>query len=135
MYTHEYKVRIRYADTDQMGYVYYGKYATFYEIGRVEAMRALGFSYKKLEEEGIMMPVLVNHSQYLQPALYDEVITIKTSIKSIPSVRIQFDYQIYNKAEVLIHEGYTQLVFIRQVSGKPCRVPSKIIELLSPYYK
>jgi len=117
-----------------MGFVYYGKYATFYEIGRVEAMRALGFSYKKLEEEGIMMPVLVNHSKYTLPAIYDELITIKTSIRSIPSVRIQFDYEIYNEANKLIHEGYTQLVFVRKVSGKPCRVPQQINDLLAPYF-
>ncbi len=134
MYSHEFTVRVRYADTDQMGYVYYGKYATFYEIGRVEAMRALGFSYRKLEEEGIMMPVLVNHSEYLHPARYDELLTIRTSINDLPTVRIRFDYTIENEQNECLHQGYTQLVFIRKESGKPCRVPQKIIELLSPYF-
>ncbi|UZR92259.1 acyl-CoA thioesterase [Chondrinema litorale] len=134
MYSSEYKVRIRYADTDQMGFVYYGNYPIFYEIGRVEAMRSLGFSYKKLEDNGIMMPVLESRSKYILPAKYDELITIKTTITSLPKVKIHFNYEIFNETNKLIHIGETTLAFIRKDSMRPCRVPSEIIDLLNPFY-
>ena len=134
MYTSEYKIRIRYADTDQMGFVYYGNYPIFYEIGRVEAMRALGFSYKKLEESGIMMPVLESHSKYLIPARYDEVINLKTTITSLPKVKIHFTYEIFNEQDKLIHTAETTLAFIKKSNLRPCRVPNEITELLAPYF-
>ncbi len=135
MYSHQYALRVRYADTDQMGYVYYGKYASFYEICRVEALRALGITYKQLEEEeGIMMPVLVNHSEYLLPARYDELLTLRTYIDELPTVRIHFRYELFNEAGVLLHKGYTQLVFVNKQSGRPCRVPAKIQTALAPYF-
>lgn len=134
MYTSEYKIRIRYADTDQMGFVYYGNYPVFYEIGRVEAMRDLGFSYKKLEESGIMMPVLESHSKYMMPAKYDEVISLKTTITSLPKVKIHFEYEIFNEQNKLIHTAETTLAFIKKSTMRPCRVPEEIIELLTPYF-
>jgi len=134
MYSHEYQVRIRYADTDQMGIVYYGNYARFYEIGRVEALRALNFRYKAMEEEGIMLPVLETRSKFLQPVHYDEVITIKTMVTELPSVRIKFDFEILNEQGKLIHEGHTTLVFVRTDNNRPCRAPQNLLALLQPFF-
>lgn len=135
MYQSETEVRVRYADTDQMGYVYYGNYAAFYEVGRVEALRDLGLTYKELENQGVMMPVLENHSQYVSPAVYDDKLTIKTTIKEKPSVRITFHYEIYNESDKLIHRGETLLVFVNMKSGRPCRMPAIMGDLLNPYFE
>lgn len=135
MYSHQYQVRIRYAETDQMGIVYYGNYATFYEIARVEALRALGFRYKSMEEAGIMLPVIENHSKFILPAYYDEVITIKTIIPKMPMVKAEFEFEIFNEANKLIHTGSTLLVFMKSDTRKPCRAPENLIQLLEPYFE
>ncbi len=134
MFTSEVQLRVRYADTDQMGYVYYGKYASFYEIARVEALRSIGVSYKSLEEQGIMMPVWENHSYYLQPAQFDEVLTIKVLVKEIPMAKMIFTYEIYNESFQLIHKGETVLVFMNKETRKIMRAPQMLIEILKPYF-
>lgn len=134
MYTHSTQVRVRYGETDQMGYVYYGNYAVYFEVARVEAMRNLGMSYKELEQSGIMMPVLEHTSRYLQPATYDDLLTIVVTIKELPAVRITFHYEIYNEADRLIHTGETQLVFLNAATMRPCRPPEAILALLRPYF-
>lgn len=134
MFQHETKIRVRYADTDQMGYVYYGNYARFYEIGRVESLRSLGLTYKELEESGVMMPVLENHSKFLAPALYDEELTVRTTIKQKPMVKVTFHYEIENEAGKLIHTGETLLVFVTMDSGRPCRMPEMMNAVLEPYF-
>lgn len=134
MYTSETQVRVRYAETDQMGYVYYGNYATYYEVGRVESIRRLGLSYKELEKEGVMMPVLENHSKFIYPGRYDELLTIRTTIKEMPGVRISFFYEIFNEDKRLIHEGQTILVFIKMDTGRPCKAPEKMQKLLEAYF-
>lgn len=131
----ETQVRVRYADTDQMGYVYYGNYATYYEIGRVESLRSLGLSYKMLEAQGVMMPVLENYSNYHAPARYDDLLTIKTCIKEKPGVRIRFYYKIYNEDKKLINSGETLLVFVKMENGKPCMIPEIMDDLLKPYFQ
>ncbi|UII33247.1 acyl-CoA thioesterase [Fulvivirga ulvae] len=128
------QVRVRYAETDQMGYVYYGNYATYFEVARVESLRSLGLSYKELEDQGVMMPVLENKSKYLAPAKYDELLTIKTTIKKKPAVRIQFDYEIYNESDKLIHIGETVLVFVDMKTGMPCLQPEMMAKLLNPFF-
>ncbi len=127
MFSFDTSIRVRYAHTDQMGCVYYGNYPSFYEIGRVEMLRALGHNYKDMKASGIMMPVLESHSKYILPARYDELLTIRTTISKIPLVKMQFTYQIFNQSKQLIHEGETILVFINQKSNKPCRAPQSII--------
>ncbi len=134
MYQHQIQIRVRYAETDQMGYVYYGNYASYYEVGRVEAFRNLGFSYKKLEESGIMMPVLENYSKFINAAKYDDLLTITVSIPQMPTARITFNYDITNEAGALIHEGRTSLAFVNMSSGRPCRAPEKMLSLLQPYF-
>lgn len=134
MYTHNTQMRIRYSETDKMGYCYYGNYAAFFEIGRVETLRSLGVSYKELEDKGIMLPVLSYEVKFIKPAFYDDLITIKTIIQKIPAARIDFDYEIYNENNVLLTTAHTSLVFIQSNSMKPCPAPSEIIEKLKAFF-
>ena len=117
-----------------MHYVYYGNYATYYEVARVEALRLLGLSYSDLEISGIMMPVLESHSYYHKPAKYDELLTIKVSIPQLPLVKIKFEYEIYAENGDKIHSGDTILVFINMSNGKPTRAPSAMTNLLAPFF-
>lgn len=135
MYRSETKVRVRYGETDQMGYVYYGNYAMYYEVARVESLRQLGLTYKELEDGGVMMPVLENKSTFLAPALYDDELRIVTTIKEKPSVRINFEYEIFNASNVLIHQGETRLAFVSKLTGKPCRPPEHFQNVLKPFFK
>jgi len=134
MFISEVQVRVRYAETDQMGYVYYGNYAAYFEVGRVEALRAIGFSYKKLESSGILLPVMNFAIDYLKPAYYDEMLTIKTSIPILPTARILFEYETYNEKDVLINKANTTLVFIDRESNRPCKPPQDFIEAIKGYY-
>ena len=124
------KLRVRYSDTDQMGYVYYGRYASYYEVARVELFRNLGFSYKKLEEEGIGMPVIDMETKYLLPIKYDEEITIRTRIEKLPSSRIIFHYEILNKNNDLANTAKTTLTFINLLNKKPVRTPKELLDLI-----
>ncbi|MEK6780782.1 MAG: thioesterase family protein [Bacteroidota bacterium] len=135
MYTSETHVRVRYGETDQMGYVYYGNYAMYYEVGRVESLRQLGLTYKELEEFGVMLPVLENKSKFISPALYDDRLKIITTIRIKPGVKIKFEYEIFNDFGKLIHTGETLLVFVQKYSGKPCRPPEIFQKLLEPYFR
>lgn len=127
----EISYRVCYADTDKMGYMYYGNYARLYEIARVEMLRSLGVSYKELEDNGIGLPVFENYSKYHLPAKYDDLLTIKCQINQNPSVRITFDYFIYNQEKVLIHEGKTTLVFMNMLLQKVIRVPEPILQAIA----
>ena len=124
------KLRVRYSDTDQMGYVYYGRYASYYEVARVELFRNLGFSYKKLEEEGIGMPVIDMETKYLLPIKYDEEITIRTRIEKLPSSRIIFHYEILNQNNELANTAKTTLTFINLLNKKPVRTPKELLDLI-----
>jgi acyl-CoA thioester hydrolase len=134
MYTHIHHIRVRYADTDQMGYVYYGCYASYYEEARSEAIRALGFPYKQMELDGIMLPVTRMNIKYIAPALYDEMITIRTIIKELPNRFITFHYEIYNEPAKLINEGETQLIFIDATTRKMVHAPQAVLEKLKGYF-
>lgn len=123
MINHSIEVRVRYAETDQMGYVYYGNYATYFEVARVETFRAMGFSYKEMEEDGILMPVLEYKTKYIRPAKYDDLLTIKVKITDQPKVRIRFEYEVFNEKEELLNVAETTLVFIDSKTGKPS-IPS-----------
>jgi acyl-CoA thioester hydrolase len=135
MYTSETTIRVRYGETDQMGYVYYGYYAMYYEVARVEALRKLGLTYREIEAMGIIMPVLENHSHFIAPAKYDELITIRTTIQQKPTVRIRFQYELINEAGDLIHKGETLLAFVDQKTGKPRRPPEVMTKVLEPFFK
>lgn len=134
MFTHSTKIRVRYADTDQMGYMYYGNYAEFYEVGRVEMLRSLGLTYKSMEESGIIMPVTELKCKYIKPAFYDEEITVKVIMETMPSVRIHFRYELSNEKDELINLGETTLVFIRQENNRPCYPPDDFLNKLKVHF-
>lgn len=134
MYVFEHKVRVRYAETDQMGYVYYGNYAAFYEIARTEMLRNTGITYKQLEEMNVMMPVINMQCKFIQPARYDDLLTIKTTIRDKPGIRIRFEYEIYGEQQELLNTGSTELVFVDMQKNKPCRPPTIFEEKMSPYF-
>jgi acyl-CoA thioester hydrolase len=135
MFEHSTKLRVRYGETDQMGYMYYGNYAQFYEVGRVEMLRSLGLTYSGMEESGIMMPVVELHCHYLKPALYDEEITIKVIIDEMPRIRIHFKYELYNEKTELINTGETLLVFINMKTNRPCLPAAAFLEKLKPFFE
>lgn len=134
MYSHSTKIRVRYGETDQMGYMYYGNYAQYYEVGRVEMLRSLGMRYSSMEADGIMMPVLELKCKYIKPALYDQEITVKTIIKTLPGIRIFFEYELYNEKEELINIGATTLVFVDMKKNKPTNPPENFMEKLSVFF-
>lgn len=134
MYISETSIRVRYAETDQMGYVYYGHYAMYYEVARVESLRQLGLTYREIENMGILMPVLENKSRYLAPARYDDLLRIVTTLREKPGVKIRFEYDIYNGENVLINKGETILVFINKTTNRPCRQPSAMEKVLRPFF-
>jgi acyl-CoA thioester hydrolase len=130
MFKSETIIRVRYAETDQMGFVYYGNYAQYYEVARVEALRSIGISYKSLEDSGIMMPVVKMSINYKKPAYYDDILRIVTKIKFIPTIKMEFLYEIYNSNDVLINSGETILVFVSKATMKPCQCPNWFINIL-----
>ena len=134
MYISETQVRVRYGETDKMGYCYYGNYATYYEVARVESMRDAGMSYKAMEDSGVMLPVLDLQIKFIKPAFYDELLTIKTYIKEIPKIRIKFEYEIYNDKQELINKANTTLVFIDMKTNRPCKAPDYLIENLEKHF-
>lgn len=134
MFSHDTQYRVRYADTDQMGYVYYGHYARLYEIGRVESLRYLGMSYKELETSGVMMPVYDMKCRYIQPAKYDDLLTIRTHIKILPKVRIVFDYEVFNEEGTLLNTGGTTLVFVKMQNNRLTIVPPEMLNRLQPFF-
>ena len=134
MYTHHTETRIRYGETDQMGYCYYGNYALFLEIGRVEALRSLGITYKSLENTEILLPVLELNIKYIKPSFYDDLIAIKTTISILPNVKIFFEYEIYNEKKELITKASTTLVFINKSTMRPTKCPENLLLKLKPYF-
>ena len=135
MYEFNTTIRVRYAEADPMNVVYYGNYAQYFEVGRVESMRALGLSYKTMEEMGIMLPVVELNIKYLRPAKYDDLLTIKSQIRALPTDhRIQFDQEIYNEEGKLLPVGVVRLYFMDQALGKRAEMPAFLKEKLSPYF-
>jgi acyl-CoA thioester hydrolase len=127
-------LRVRYGETDTMGYVYYGNYALYCEVGRTELMRSLGLTYKKLEEDGYMLPVINYNSNYYKSARYDDLLKITTSIQQKPGLKIIFHYDIYNEEGELINHSESTLGFMSATTYKPVRPPKYFIELMNPYF-
>ena len=134
MYISETSIRVRYGETDQMGYVYYGHYAMYYEVARVESLRQLGLTYREIEEMGVMMPVLENKSRYLAPARYDDLLRIVTTLREKPGVKIKFEYEIFNGQNTLNHQGETVLVFVNKQTNRPCRQPLAMEKVLQRFF-
>ena len=135
MFTHTTKIRVRYGETDQMGYMYYGNYAEFYEVGRVEMLRSMGLTYTAMEASGIMMPVLELKCKYLKPARYDEEISVKVIMDKMPGVKIHFTYELSNEEGTLINIGETLLVFVNMKTGRPCLPNQDFLDALKPYFQ
>lgn len=135
MYIHETKLRVHYALTDQMGVVYHGHYAQFYEIGRAEAIRHLGLTYKDIEAMGIIMPVVDLHSKFLRPAKYEDLITIKTTLHEIPDThKIIFHSEIYNEQGDLLNTGSVTLYFMDAKTMKKTMMPDMLKDKLKKYF-
>ncbi|MGZ3899452.1 MAG: acyl-CoA thioesterase [Bacteroidia bacterium] len=131
----ETKLRVRYGETDQMGYAYYGVYAQYYEVGRVETMRMLGFSYKEVEERGILLPVVDYSINYKKPAFYDDEITIITYIKEMPrGVKLPFEYECYNANGELLNTGKVTLVYVQKSNNRVSSIPAWLEEAFKPFF-
>ncbi|MDZ7846758.1 MAG: thioesterase family protein [Owenweeksia sp.] len=135
MYNNNSSLRVRYAETDQMAVVYYGNYPQYFEVGRVEALRSLGMSYRKMEEQGLILPVFHLEIKYHKPALYDDNLKILTQIRELPTTRITFHHEIYNESNHLLTSGSVQLVFVDKTSRRPRRCPADLTERLRGFFK
>ena len=135
MYQFTTPIRVRYAETDQMGVVYYGNYAQYFEVGRVETIRSLGMSYKAMEDMGVMLPVIEMNIKYLRPAHYDEVLNIQSTLKELPTDhRITFHQEIFNEAGKLITNGTVWLYFLDKETRKRVSIPKELQEKLEKYF-
>lgn len=127
------QVKVRYGETDQMGVVYHGNYAQYFEIARLEWLEALGFSYKKMEENGVMLPVIALSTQFKNSAVFDDILTITTTLKRTPSVKIEFEYEIHNNEDVLLTTGDTVLVFVSSKTRRPIKCPDDMLKKIIGY--
>lgn len=134
MYIFTTHIRVRYSETDRMGYAYYGNYASYFEVARVEALRNVGINYKALEDEGILLPVSEFQIKYLKPAHYDDELVIQVSICELPTAKINFEYKTFNMHQVLLNTGSTTLVFVNKNTGRPRPAPDYVIEKLKAYF-
>ena len=134
MFTHQIKFRVLYSDTDKMGYMYYGQYAKYLEMGRVEALRSLGLSYKSMEDSGVMMPVLDLKLKYIKPWFYDDEITLVTKVHTMPGKRIYFEYELLNPKGQVATVAETTLVFVDCSTGKPCLIPDNFKSKIETYF-
>jgi acyl-CoA thioester hydrolase len=135
MFESDVQIRVRYAETDQMGYVYYGNYGAYYEVARTEAFRKLGIHYKEMEATGTMMPVLELKCKYIRPAKYDDLLSIKLIVRQKPKgTRILFEYEVYNETGILLNVGETTMVFVDMKTGRPTAVPELIHQKLDSYF-
>ncbi|MCE2611903.1 acyl-CoA thioesterase [Flavobacteriaceae bacterium D16] len=132
MIQNEISFRIRYGETDQMGVVYHGNYAQYLEMGRVEWLRVLGISYKSMEESGLILPVISLHINFKKSAVYDDQIRVVTRLKSIPLVKIEFEYEIYNQNDEILATANTVLAFMDKATNKPTRCPQYLLEKINP---
>ncbi|HEY6190886.1 MAG TPA: thioesterase family protein [Bacteroidota bacterium] len=131
MISTETKVRVRYADTDQMKMVYYGKFFEYFEQGRSDLLREIGLSYPEIERMGYYLPVIEAHARYLRSARYDDLLTVKTMLSELPQARVRIEYEVFNEGEKdPLASGYTVHTFVNAASGKPARAPGLFLETL-----
>ena len=134
MYVFETQLRVRYADTDKMGFAYYGNYPKYYEVARVEAFRALKYPYKEMEDGGVGMPVLDLAVKYHRPAKYDDLLTVRVIVPEMPRARIKFLYEVTNEAGELINTGETTLAFMQLATGRPVKMPERLKDAIAPFF-
>ena len=123
------QIRVGYKDTDKMGVVHHSNYVVFYEIARTEWLRSKGYTYRELEEKGVMMPVREIQSKFLRPAFYDDLLTVRISVQKMGGVRVVFYHEIFNQGGELIHTGTAELAFMDAESRRPCRAPEWFVEM------
>ncbi len=134
MYVAETKIRVRYGETDQMGVVYHGNYALYFEIARTEALRQIDITYKELEQNGVMMPVVNLNINYKRPAKYDDLLTIKAYFRQAPTVKAVIDYEVFNEQQELLSTGESTLVFVDMATNKVTRCPDLLAYKFAPYF-
>jgi acyl-CoA thioester hydrolase len=131
MIKHVTPIRIRYADTDQMKFVYYGKFFEYFEQGRSDLMRAIGLPYPEIEAMGLLLPVIEAHATYKQSAKYDDLINVVTYLREPPVARVRIDYEVFREGESdLLADGYTIHSFVNAETGRPTRAPVQFLEAL-----
>ncbi len=129
------EVRVRYAETDQMNVVYHGNYAQYFEVGRAEAIRKLGFTYKSMEAMGIIMPIVEWSAKFIRPAHYDELLTVKTILKELPvDHRIEFFQEVYNEKGKLLTSGKVVLYFLQADTREKTTMPKELMEVMATYF-
>ena len=135
MLKHKTNIRVRYGDTDQMQYAYYGKYPEYFEVGRAEMMRELNLTYRMIEENGYMMPVYSIHIDYKNPAFYDELLEVESLVRKLPNLKVHIDHKVRStERNVLICEGYVELVFVNRETKKVCRPPEFFLKVIQPFF-
>ena len=135
MFTSETKIRVRYAETDQMQVVYHGNYAQYFEVARAESIRNLGFTYRDIENLGVMMPIIELHTKYLRPAHYDDLLTVKVILKELPTDhRIEFHHEVYNEAQKLLTVAKVVLYFVDTKTKEKTVMPAELLKKLHPYF-
>jgi acyl-CoA thioester hydrolase len=134
MIVNETQIRVRYGETDRMGYVYYGNYLLYYEVGRTEMIRQLGLTYRQLEDNGTLLPVHSVQIKYIAPATYDDLLTVRTTLRDYPGVSINFEYEIINSAGKIINTAEVKLVFINSKTNRPVRAPKYFLDLVDPFF-
>ena len=135
MFVSETKIRVYYEDTDQMGVVYYGNYARYYEIGRTEMIRQLGITYKQIEDQNILLPARSLNITYLKSAYYDDLLTVKTIVEAVPKVKFPIKTEIYNEKGELINKGETILAFFDRNTNKPCPAPQFFVDKMKAFFR
>ncbi len=135
MFVSEMQLRVRYAETDQMNVVYHGNYAQYFETGRAESIRQLGFTYKEMEAMGIMMPIVELHCKFIRPAHYDDLLTIRTTLKELPlGHRIEFLQEVFNDAGILLTTGRVGMYFIETKTMQKTLMPEPLRDRLQPFF-
>jgi acyl-CoA thioester hydrolase len=136
MYAHEVQIRVRYGETDQMGYLYYGHYAQYYEVGRVETIRSLGLTYKEMEERhGIWLPVVSLETRFVRPAYYDELLLVRSELRDLPGQYITFHVEIRNEQRKLVNAGRVRLCFFDAQTKKVVHAPDFLLDKLRPFFE
>ena len=135
MYFFETQARVRYGETDQMGYLYYGNYAQYFEVGRVETIRSLGLTYKDMEEkDGIWLPVVSMQIRFVRPAYYDELLTIRSEIRKMPNTHITFHSELFNEKNKLVCAGSVRLCFFHGKNKRVIPAPDYLLDRLKPHF-
>ena len=135
MFTSQTQLRVRYAETDQMGVVYHGHYFQYFEAARAESIRQLGFTYADMEKMGTIMPVVDAQCRYIRPARYDDLLTIRVTLKELPvHHKIEFYQEVFNENEELLASGKVVLYFMEAGTMKRSVLPEQLRQKLQPYF-